>query len=283
MEGAIKIAVLGAAGQLGKSLLSQSVAGVELSGFDRAQIDICDKEQLEKLLTGKDYTHVINCAAFTQVDLAENQEDKAEAINHKAVRHLAQLCKKNHIVLVHISTDFVFDGKSNIPYVETDKPKPLGVYGNTKWKGEMSIQSALEKYYIFRTSWLYSVYGHNFVKTILQLAESQTKLEVVDDQIGSPTHAENFAAVILKSIQNQIPFGVYHYSDDAAISWYDFAKEILNQKQILLPIYPIPSAQRPTAAIRPAYSVLNTKKIRDQLQLKSKPWQKSLHSMLIKL
>src|SRR5690606_2749985 len=170
-----------------------------------------------------DYDYCINCAAYTAVDKAETEEEKAYLVNAEAVKYLAEACKQNDTVLIHVSTDFVFDGQKGSPYTEDDPTNPIGVYGASKLKGEQYVQSILEKYFIVRTSWVYSEYGHNFVKTMLRLAEERNEISVVNDQIGSPTYAGGLAEFLCFLVQ--IPdndYGIYNFSDEGEISWYDF-------------------------------------------------------------
>src|SRR5690606_38539824 len=196
----------------------------------------------------------------TAVDKAESEEEKAYNINVIRAKNLAESCKKHNAILIHISTDFVFDGENNVPYTEEDIPNPKSVYGATKLQGEQEIQKILERYFIIRTSWVYSEFGNNFYKTMLRLASERDSLNVVNDQIGTPTNANCLAMTIIDIIQhstssNQPSYGIYHFSNEGVCSWYDFAKKIFELHNIPITLNPIPTSSYPTAAIRPKYSV----------------------------
>src|SRR5690606_8093130 len=196
---------------------------------------------------------------------------------------LALVCKEHRIVLIHISTDFVFDGNKAEPYTEEDKPNPLSVYGASKLQGEVEIQSILKKHFIIRTSWLYSEHGHNFMKTMLKLAEPHDEVSVVSDPIGAPTYAGDLAKLVLNIIRdNKTAYGLYHYSDGGAVSWYGFAKAIFELPGKAVKVHPIATAAYPTAAKRPRYSVLDVAKIRQQQELFNDGWESRLETVLKK-
>jgi len=234
----------------------------------------------------------VNCAAYTKVDLAEKEREEAFAINEGGARNLAMAGRAVGAVLVHISTDFVFDGIKTTPYREDDRTNPLGVYGKSKLAGEEAIREICQEYIIIRTSWLYGTHGRNFVKTILRLAGEREVLSVVDDQMGSPTWTVDLARVITRmaeSIKGALApplFGLYHYSDEGVISWYDFATAILEEAHSLGiqlkcgSVEPIPTAAYPTPAARPAYSALDTAKIKKTLALEIPHWRISLRGMI---
>lgn len=187
------------------------------------------------------------------------------------------LCLKYNIKLIHISTDFVFDGQQRTPYSETDAPNPLSVYGASKLQGERNIQDVMENYFIVRTSWLYSEYGKNFMKTMLKLSETRDQISVVSDQIGSPTHAGDLAEGLIKIVlSSSISYGIYHYSNGGIVSWYDFAVEIFKQFGKTIEVKPIKTKDYPTAAKRPEYSVLNTQKIEKEFETQNLNWRLSL-------
>ena len=209
--------------------------------------------------------------------MAEEQSDLAYSVNADGPKNLAEVCKKHQVKLLHISTDFVFDGKKQTPYIETDMHNTLGIYGASKWQGVRNIQEVMEDYFIIRTSWLYSEYGNNFMKTMLRLSETRDEISVVSDQIGAPTYAGDLAEVLIKIILSSPPnYGVYHYSNSGTISWYDLAVEIFKQFGKKIEVKPIKTKDYPTAAKRPKYSVLDTTKIKNNFNCTIKDWQGSL-------
>ena len=235
------------------------------------------KQQLASYFSNHKFDYCINCAAYTAVDLAEEQSDLAYAVNAEGPKKLAEVCQKHQVTLIHISTDFVFDGKKRTPYLETDVPNPLGVYGTSKLQGERNIQEVMEDYFIIRTSWLYSEYGNNFMKTMLKLSETREEISVVSDQFGSPTYAGDLAEVLIKIVlSSSISYGIYHYSNGGIVSWYDFAVEIFKQFGKPIEVKPIKTKDYPTAAKRPEFSVLDTTKIENNFDCTIKDWQRSL-------
>jgi dTDP-4-dehydrorhamnose reductase len=279
------VLVTGAGGQLGSEL--KELAPKEGFWFtDRTDLDISDKEVLEKFITENKIDTIINCAAYTAVDKAEEDQESADKINHQAVRVMAELAKAKDLKLVHISTDYVFDGKGYKPYKEDDQTNPNSVYGATKRLGEEAIlQIAPKNSIIIRTSWVYSSFGANFVKTMLRLGKEKKELGVIYDQIGTPTYARDLASAILEilpQIALQKP-EIYHYSNEGAISWYDFAKEIMKMAKLSCQINPIETWQYPTPAARPHYSLLNKSKIKNDFGLQIPYWKDSLNECLHKL
>jgi len=265
----IKILVTGGNGQLAQCLKDVVINDNELNvDFqDLPYLDITDKQQLESYFSKNELDYCINCAAYTAVDLAEEQSDLAYAVNAEGPKNLAEVCKKYQVKLLHISTDFVFDGKKQTPYIETDMPNPLGVYGASKWQGERYIQEVTQDYFIIRTSWLYSEYGNNFMKTMLRLSETRDEISVVSDQIGAPTYAGDLAEVLIKiALSSSKAYGLYHFSNFGAISWYDFAVEIFRHFGKKIEVKPIKTKDYPTAAKRPEYSVLETTKIEKEFK-----------------
>ena len=255
-----QVLVTGANGQLGKSIKRISLNFKELKFVftDVADLDITNSEEVNTFFESNALDYCINCAAYTAVDKAEEEVEKAYLINATAVKNLAEACQKTGVVLIHISTDFVFDGTKSTPYTEEDTPNPLSVYGKSKLKGEEYVQEICDRHFIVRTSWLYSEYGNNFVKTMLRLAETRKQISVVNDQIGSPTYAGDLAEFSLKVISSEsTAYGLYHYSNLGAISWYDFAVEIFRQHNKDVHVVPISTSSYPTAAKRPKYSVLD--------------------------
>ena len=275
------ILVTGGQGQLGSELRKITPNYPDYNFFftDVKQLDITNHTAVKEFIEINNINVIINCAAYTAVDKAEYEPELADAINHLAAENFAKIAKQNKIKLIHISTDYVFDGKNYKPYVETDTPSPRSVYGQTKLDGELAMQHINpENSIIIRTSWVYSKFGNNFVKTMLRLAETRNEISVVADQIGSPTNAGDLAKAILTilpKIKNET-VEVFHYSNEGVCSWYDFAKAIFEIKKIDVILNPIESIQFPTPAKRPYYSMLNKKKIKEKYSLFIPYWRESL-------
>lgn len=279
------ILVTGANGQLAKCIkdLEPEFSGFKFIFTSVSEFDITKKDQTTFFNNYK-IDWCINCAAYTAVDLAENEFDKANKINTLGCKNLAQACKDFNINLIHISTDFVFDGNASKAYKETDITNPIGVYGLSKLNGENEIISILDNHYIIRTSWLYSEYGNNFLKTMLSLAQNRNEINVVVDQIGTPTYAKDLANMILKIIEKDNKnFGVYNYSNEGVASWYDFAKAIFNLNNITIKTNPISSENYPTPAKRPSFSVLDNSKIKNTFQIEIPYWKDSLKIAMSRL
>ena len=273
-----KILVTGGQGQLARCIDKLSkVYELDFSFKSSLELDITKFEVLEQELNGQGYDYCINCAAYTQVDKAESNKEAANLINHLAVDLLARLCKKYKVTLIHISTDFVFSGENSLPYLEADKTNPLGVYGTSKLDGECRIQQNLAQFFIIRTSWMYSEFGSNFLKSMLQYGREREALSVVYDQVGTPTYAMDLAGLILKIIISESKsYGVYHYSNEGVASWYDFAFAIFKMANIDCDLNPIRSEEYPTAAKRPSFSVLDKSRVKKIFQIKIPHWQQSL-------
>jgi len=274
-----KILVTGANGQLGLCFqeLSKLHATIQFVFHSSKQLDITNKGLVQNTFQISKFDYCINCAAYTAVDLAESEKEKAKEVNVLGAKNLAEACKENDVILIQISTDFVFDGKSNIPYTEKDATNPLSVYGETKLEGELVVKNTLDKYFILRTSWLYSEYANNFMKTMLRLGSERNELGIISDQIGSPTYAKDLAKSILKIIiSSSNEYGIYHYSNEGVASWYDFAKAIFDISNTGININAIPSVAYPTPAARPHYSVLDKSKIKSKLDIEIPYWRDSL-------
>ncbi len=272
------ILVTGANGQLGSEIkyLSPSVNSNFLF-TDIEELDITCPDDVKAFFSSQNIDFVVNCAAYTAVDKAEEEKEQADLINHKAAQNLAKVSKEFKAKLIHISTDFVFDGNSSIPYTETDKTNPLSVYGRTKLAGEKTVLKDGGELIILRTSWLYSSYGNNFVKTMIRLTKERDSLGIVSDQIGTPTYARDLAETILFIINSEnFQPGIYHYSNEGTASWYDFAQAIVEMAGIKCHIYPIKTSQYPTPAKRPQYSLLNRAKIKSVYNIDILDWKKSL-------
>ena len=275
----IKILVTGGRGQLAQCLnhVIRKHAGLDVDFQDLPALDITNVQQLTTYFSKNKLDYCINCAAFTAVDLAEEQSELAYAVNAEGPKNIAMLCLKHNVKLIQISTDFVFDGKKDTPYLETDTPNPLSVYGASKLQGEQNIQHNMENYFIIRTSWLYSEYGNNFLKTMLKLSETHKQLNVVSDQIGSPTYAGDLAEFLIKIVlSSSVNYGIYHYSNLGAISWYDFACGIFTKFEKNVDVRPVKTKEHPTAAKRPRFSVLNYKKAENSFNHSIKDWKRSL-------
>lgn len=281
-----KILVTGANGQLGQCLkeLSNTFSLLDFVFVDRSVLDISNKNQIDSIFKEGNYDFCINCAAYTAVDKAEEDKAKAYTINAEGAKYIAEACNKYNLTLVHISTDFVFNGQSNIPYNEKMDTDPISVYGKTKLEGEKVIQQVQKNHYIIRTSWLYSEYGGNFVKTMLKLSEKRDKLNIINDQLGTPTYAKDLANAIIKIIESdKKAYGVYNYSNQGVASWYDFAKAIFEIKKVNIYTGSITTKEYPTPAKRPHYSVLNKEKIIQTFNLEIPYWRDSLKVCLDKI
>jgi len=275
------IIVVGGKGQLGQCLeekVSQANQDYQFIFLGSADLDITSAEQIAAVFEKYQPAYCINCAAYTAVDNAEEDLENAFEINESAVKRLAENALKYNATLIHISTDFVFDGSSSIPLTETLPTSPVNVYGLSKLKGEREIESILEQYYIIRTSWLYSEKANNFVKTMLKLAQSRSELTVIYDQVGTPTYAMDLAEVILTIIKDEPKkYGLYHYSNEGVASWYDFAKAVFEFAEVDMKVLPVASSAFVTKAKRPHYSVLDKTKIKAALGIEIPYWRESLN------
>lgn len=279
----MKILVTGSNGQLG-SCLRRELQGdpdIEAVYTDYDTLDITDREAVERYLGENQFDIIINCAAYTAVDKAESEEIAAAALNTLAVGNLGEAARKTPTKIIHISTDYVFSGQSFRPYEENDEPYPQGIYGRTKLEGEGLLTSFCRNAIIIRTAWLYSEFGRNFVKTMLELADSRPELNVVSDQIGSPTYAGDLAKAIHRIIRHEIwTPGIYHFTNEGVASWYDFAKAIFEIAGKEVKVNPVPTSAYPTPAKRPLYSVLSKAKIKNTYGLEIPYWRDSLSKML---
>ena len=274
------VLVTGGNGQLGQAL--QFIAGnypqIVFHFIGSADLDITQKSRTENIFQSIKPDFCINAAAYTAVDKAETESETAKAINVDGVRNLAEVCKESKTILIHISTDFVFDGNKNRPYTEEDSTNPQSVYGQTKRDGENEILEILPDYFILRTSWVYSQFGNNFMKTMLKLAQQRMHLNVVNDQTGTPTHAIDLAEAIVKVIlSGSKNFGIYNFSNEGEASWYDFAREIFELNSIEIDLKAIPTTDFPTPAKRPKYSVLDKSKIKKEFRIPINTWKEALH------
>lgn len=288
----MKVLVLGCNGQLGRCLKDQLInLNFEVTYSSREQIDIADFEEARIKIEREAPDVIINASAYTAVDKAENDKETADLINHLAVDNLAAICFDLGYWLIHISTDYVFDGRSSVPYLEIDKTNPQGVYGHTKLEGELAIQSSGCKYLIIRTAWVFSEYGDNFLKTMLRLGAERDELSIVGDQIGCPTYAQDIAkAIIIMMTQvkaKSLASGIFHYCGDQLCSWYEFAGVIFDEARVSGLKTPglinlIQTSDYPTLAERPRYSALNCQKIRNTFGISTSDWKLGVKNALSK-
>ena len=278
-----KVLVTGANGQLGSELKELLLNNERFQTFflDRKQLPLDHTMLIHDILDMYEPNIIIHAAAYTAVDKAESEPTMADAVNHLATEEIAQYCRLKHVKLIAISTDYVFDGNSEKPLLEDAPVDPINIYGETKLKGEQAIQKWLPEGIIIRTSWVYSTYGNNFVKTMIRLMTEREEIAVIKDQIGSPTYAKDLATAILDIIQGDTwQGGIYHYSNEGEISWYDFAVAIKELKGLDCKINPIATTQYPTPAKRPKYSLLDKSKIKKVYDLKVPYWRDSLEQSL---
>ena len=280
------ILITGANGQLGSEFreLAKQLPSFHFIFTDREELDITDKKAVMTFFADHLIYYCVNCAAYTAVDKAEQERDIAEKINHTAVGHLAAAAKETNAYFLHISTDYVFNGKSTEPY-EPDAPTdPVNFYGETKLRGEQIALRENPATIIIRTAWVYSSFGNNFVKSMMRLMKEKESLHVVSDQKGTPTYAADLAGAVIKIIQsgNWVP-GIYHYTNEGETSWYHFAQEIAIQIDTKCVVHPITAAEYPTPAARPLYSVLNKSSIKEEFGIYISPWQDSLKKCIAKM
>lgn len=283
------ILITGAYGQLGSELKELSAKYPQFNFFftDADTLDICNKEAVSDFVSNNGINYLINCAAYTAVDKAEDEAELCAKINRDAVRNLGEAAAANQAKVLHVSTDYVFDGQNFRPYVETDPVCPQSVYGETKLAGEQALMAACPDSAVVRTAWLYSAYGNNFVKTMMRLGQEREALGVIFDQVGTPTYAADLAEALMKMVvyaeENSFVPGVYHFSNEGVCSWYDFAKKIHKLVGINCKVSPLETADYPTKAQRPHYSVLNKKKIKTTFGITIPHWEDSLTDCIAKL
>jgi dTDP-4-dehydrorhamnose reductase len=295
----MRILVIGKNGQLGKSIHKVVNSEVKTNNnlishnfvfVGREELDLNSESNISHYFDSSDkFDIIINCAAYTAVDKAEEEQDLANQVNHLAVKQLAQIAKNQQAKLIHISTDYVFDGESDNPYTETDETNPINVYGKTKLAGERALQETMQtNAIIIRTSWVYSEFGNNFAKTMLRLGKERDELTVVSDQIGSPTYATDLAEAILKILNNEDfkkenqPTQVYHYSNEGEVSWYKFAKEVFELARVDCKVNSIITEQYPTPARRPMNTLMDKNKIIKGFNIEINSWKGALLSFIVK-
>jgi len=279
----MKILVTGANGQLGNCIRDAAQQHPELDFHftDRGMIDIDDANSVEHFFKNKEFDYCVNTAAYTNVEKAESHKKEAFLTNTEGAKHIAQACAKNDTILIHVSTDYVFDGKKDTPYTENDKVNPINVYGASKLKGEQYIRDICDKFFIFRTSWLYSQYGHNFLNSMLRFADEQQDLSITTEQIGTPTNANDLAgAIIATMISRNENYGVYHFSNKGSATWYDFAKAIFSFSGQLENLKLEKTKHYRTFAERPSYSILDKTKFANNFTYPLEDWQDSLKKII---
>jgi dTDP-4-dehydrorhamnose reductase len=286
-----QILVIGSEGQLGLEIKNKhsELKNAEFSFTSLKTLDVTDSLKLTETIKQKNYSYIINCTAYTAVDKAEDEQELAHKINAEALKNIAQSANQIKAKVIHVSTDYVFDGTNHQPYIETDNTAPTSMYGKTKLEGEISLLNNNEDSVIIRTSWLYSMHGNNFVKTMIRLGKERADLAEIYDQIGTPTYAGDLAEVFLQIIKhdmnNTILFkpGIYHYSNEGVASWYDFTLAIHREMGLICNVKPIETKDYPTPAPRPNYSVLNKSKIKKAYQIEIPYWLDSLKKCLAEL
>lgn len=283
------ILITGANGQLGhclQDLAKEQNLDYKFFFTDVEELDICDQQKIEDFVLQNNIHAVINAAGYTAVDKAESDVETAYRLNRDAVAYLAQTARRHNIYLVHVSTDYVFSGQSCTPHREDDAIAPLSVYGKSKAAGEQAIAGSRCRATVVRTSWLYSEYGHNFVKTMLKLGREKDRLSVVSDQVGGPTYAGDLAEALFQAFllnKSKPGMQIYHYADEGVTSWYDFAKAIMEMAGLGCAVAPVLTSEYPAAAPRPAYSVFDLRKTKKELGLEIPYWRDSLRLVINKL
>jgi len=279
----MNILVTGGNGQLAKCIkdIESKYSDLNFIYANSAELNIADSNAVQQFFNNQTIQYCINCAAYTAVDKAESDQQNAENVNILGSKNLAIACAEKNATLIQVSTDFVFNGEKSIAYTETDTTNPTGVYGATKLEGELEVAKNIAQYFIIRTSWLYSENGNNFMKTMIRLSKDRDLLNIVADQIGTPTYATDLAKAIIKIITtNNQEYGIYHYSNEGVASWYDFAKAIFEENKIDIKVLPIKSEAYPTPAKRPHFSVLDKTKIKTNLQIEIPHWRDSLRKAI---
>lgn len=287
----MRVLITGAQGQVGQELMLSAPPNWQVQGLGSNELDISDMQQVSTAARTLQPQLIINAAAYTAVDKAESDSQTAYAVNHHGAENLAKIAQQLHCPLLHISTDYVFSGEHSQPYTEQDTPAPNSVYGDSKWQGEQAIQALCSQHIILRTSWVFGLYGNNFVRTMLRLGQERDALSIVADQVGGPTAARSIAQALWQIAEQykntgSSVWGTYHFSGAPTCSWYDFAEEIFKQATELEllerspTLSPIKTCDYPTPAQRPAYSVLDNSKLEQQLHIQPSDWKLELNTML---
>lgn len=279
----MRVLVTGVKGQLGFDVVRELESrGHEAVGVDVEEMDITDSEATDKVITEAGVDGVIHCAAYTAVDAAEDNEELCRKINVVGTQNIANVCKKLDIKMIYISTDYVFDGMGERPWEPDDERKPLNMYGQTKYEGELAVENTLEKYYIVRISWVFGINGKNFVKTMINLGQTRDKLTVVNNQIGSPTYTYDLAGLLTDMMETD-KYGTYHATNEGVCSWYDFACEIFNVAEIEVEVEPVTSDKYPSKAKRPFNSRMSKDKLEDNGFERLPDWKDALNRYVAEL
>jgi len=291
----MKILVTGSKGQLGTELMLQgSEIGHGMTGYDIPELDISDEKKISDIISNGHFDIVINAAAYTAVDLAETEPDKAESVNAKGPENISKACNKTKTPLIHVSTDYVFNGSKKEPYTEKDLPDPIGVYGTTKFNGEKAVKKILKHHIIVRTAWVYGIHGKNFVKTMINLGKDRDELRVVSDQTGCPTDSFDLAAALLTAAEKAVNdnkadiWGTYHFCGSGKTTWHGFAEAIFEEAKKyealrVKKVHAITTEEYPTPAKRPMNSVLDCKKFSETFSVSIPEWRQSLNRMIKRL
>lgn len=284
----MNILITGCNGQLGSEFraLANDYKAFKFFFTDIAELNVTDTDQISKFVKANKIETLINCVAYTAVDKAENEKSEAALLNSTAIKNIAQICNSANVLLIHYSTDYVFDGKNYRPYTENDTAAPKSIYGKTKLDGEIEVIFNAKRAIIIRTSWLYSSWGNNFVKTIAEKAKTLKEVKVVSDQVGTPTYAADLAKAtleIIPKVSQKIRTEIYNYSNEGVASWYDFAKAIVDIQKLDCKVTPIPTKDYPTTAQRPHYTVLDKSRIKKDFGITIPHWYDSLQVCLSKI
>lgn len=278
----MRVLVTGISGQLGHDvIIALNERGHKAIGVDRSEMDLTINSQIREFIQRHNPDAIIHCAAYTAVDNAEDNEELCRQINATSVKEIAQLAKVLDIPMIYISTDYVFDGTKDGEYSEDNIPNPINVYGKTKLEGELYVQDILEKYYIVRISWVFGENGNNFIDTMIRLSKDRKELNVIDDQIGSPTYTKDLAPLLVDMIESD-KYGIYHVTNEGFCSWYEFAKEIFRIANIDINVNPIQASQYPTKATRPMNSKMNKEKLVNNRFRKLRNWKEAVKEYIIK-
>lgn len=272
----MKVLVTGVNGQLGYDVVKElEKRGHQAVGVDRKEMDLISTQQIKECIETVKPEAIIHCAAYTAVDKAEDEEELCRRVNSIATKEIAECAKKLDIPMIYISTDYVFDGTKDGEYTEEDIPNPINVYGKTKYEGEGYVQELLEKYYIVRISWVFGENGNNFIDTMLRLAKDRDEINVINDQVGSPTYTKDLAPLLVDMIETD-KYGVYHATNEGYCTWYEFAKEIFRIADVDIKVNPINTSEYPTKAIRPMNSKMNKNKLEKNSFYRLRNWKYSL-------
>ena len=276
----MKVLVTGTKGQLGYDVVKElEKRGHTAVAVDIEEMDITDAGSVDQVITEAGVEAVIHCAAYTAVDAAEENEELCRKVNAEGTENIAKVCKKLDLKMIYISTDYVFDGEGERPWEPDDKRHPLSVYGQTKYEGELAVEKYLEKYFIVRIAWVFGVNGKNFIKTMLKLSETHSELNVVDDQVGSPTYTYDLAVLLVDMVETE-KYGRYHATNEGLCTWYEFAKEIFRQADVDIKVNPVTSEMFPTKATRPKNSRMSKEKLEENGFHRLPTWQNALERYL---